>query len=83
MPGLYCLTTTMCTLFHYADQAQCHPGRPWLVADFLRVNTQGCYLPGEDYYVWVFETPRPMLEAIFRAEHFMRGNVCFSRPLLD
>ncbi len=71
------------TLFHYADQVQRHPGRSWLVADFLRVDAQGRYLAGEDYYAWQFETPRAMLHAIFRAEHFIQGNVCFSRALVD
>ena len=71
------------TLYHYADQIQRHPSRPWLVADFLRVDAQGRYLPGEDYYAWQFATPRAMLHAIFRAEHFIQGNVCYSRALFD
>ncbi len=71
------------TLFHYAAQIQRHPGRPWLVADFLRVDAQGRYLPNEDYYAWEFDSPRAMLQAIFRAEHFIQGNVCFSHALLD
>jgi glycosyltransferase involved in cell wall biosynthesis len=71
------------TLYHYAGQVQRHPGRPWLVADFLRVDSEGRYLANEDYYAWHFETPRAMLQAIFRAEHFIQGNVCFSRALCD
>ena len=70
-------------LFHYADQIQRHPGRPWLVADFLRVDQDRRYLPNEDYYAWQFDSPRAMLQAIFRAEHFIQGNVCYSRALFD
>jgi glycosyltransferase involved in cell wall biosynthesis len=71
------------TLFHYGDEIQRHPGRPWLVADFLRVDQERRYLPGEDYYAWKFDSPREMLQAIFRAEHFIQGNVCYSRELFD
>ncbi len=71
------------TLYHYAAQIDAHPGRPWLVADFLRVDEQGRYLPNEDYYAWRFDTPQAMLQAIFRAENFVQGNVCFSRALCD
>jgi glycosyltransferase involved in cell wall biosynthesis len=71
------------SLYHYADAVQRHPGRPWVVADFLRVDHDGCYLPGEDYYAWHFETPRQMLAAIFKAEHFIQGNVCYSKELFD
>ena len=71
------------TLYHYADQVQRHPSRPWFVADFLRVDSEGRYLPNEDYYAWQFDTPRAMLQAIFGAEHFIQGNVCFSRELFD
>ena len=71
------------TLHNYAAQIQAHPGRPWLVADFLRVDETGRYLPNEDYYAWQFESPTAMLQAIFRAEHFIQGNVCYSRAFVD
>ena len=71
------------TLYHYAAQLAAHPGRPWLVADFLRVDEHRAYLPGEDYYAWQFDSPTAMLHAIFRAEHFIQGNVCYSKALLD
>ncbi|MBD2716112.1 glycosyltransferase [Microvirga sp. STR05] len=70
-------------LFHYASLVQGHPGQQWFVADFLRVDEEKRYLPGEDYYAWKFETPADMLRAIFRAEHFIQGNVCYSRQLFD
>jgi glycosyltransferase involved in cell wall biosynthesis len=69
------------TLYNYAAQIEAHPGRPWLVADFLRVDENARYLPGEDYYAWRFNSPTEMLQAIFRAEHFIQGNVCFSHAL--
>ena len=71
------------TLHHYAAQIGAHPGRPWLVADFLRVDQERRYLPREDYYAWPFQTPPEMLQAIFRAEHFIQGNVCYGRALFD
>ncbi|GAB2787530.1 glycosyltransferase involved in cell wall biosynthesis [Hymenobacter luteus] len=71
------------TLLHYAQQIEQHPGRPWLVADFLRVDQDRRYLPGEDYYAWQFDSPTDMLRAIFRAEHFIQGNVCYSRELFE
>lgn len=71
------------TLYHYAIQVQNHPSRPWLVADFLRIDAIGRYLPNEDYYAWQFDTPRAMLHAIFRAQHFIQGNVCFNHALFD
>ncbi|GAB3572602.1 glycosyltransferase family 2 protein [Hymenobacter daeguensis] len=71
------------TLFHYATQINANPGRAWFVADFLRVNEHGRYLPNEDYYAWQFDSPTAMLRAIFRAEHFIQGNVCYSRAFVD
>ncbi|MDO7887907.1 glycosyltransferase family 2 protein [Hymenobacter cheonanensis] len=71
------------TLYHYAAAIAANPGRPWLVADFLRVDEQARYLPNEDYYAWKFDSPTAMLTAIFRAEHFIQGNVCYSKALLD
>ncbi|WP_201980110.1 glycosyltransferase family 2 protein [Hymenobacter rubidus] len=71
------------TLFHYASQIDANPGRPWFVADFLRVDEQGRYLPNEDYYAWVFDSPTAMLQAIFRGEHFIQGNVCYSHAFFD
>ena len=70
-------------LYHYGAAIAAHPGRPWLVADFLRVDEEGRYLPGEDYYAWRFDSPTAMLTAIFRAEHFIQGNVCYTKQLLD
>jgi glycosyltransferase involved in cell wall biosynthesis len=71
------------TLYHYAAEIEAHPGQPWLVADFLRVDEHGRYLPSEDYYAWKFNSPTEMLTAIFRAEHFIQGNVCYTKQLLD
>jgi glycosyltransferase involved in cell wall biosynthesis len=71
------------TLHNYGTQIQAHPGRPWFVADFLRVDEHGRYLPNEDYYAWQFDSPTAMLQAIFRAEHFIQGNVCYSRAFVD
>jgi glycosyltransferase involved in cell wall biosynthesis len=71
------------TLYHYAAQINANPDQPWFVADFLRVDQHGRYLPNEDYYAWQFDTPTDMLRAIFRAEHFIQGNVCYSHAFID
>ena len=71
------------SLYHYGATIEANPDRPWLVADFLRVDEHGRYLPGEDYYAWRFDSPTEMLTAIFRAEHFIQGNVCYTKALLD
>lgn len=68
-------------LFHYGTAAQQHPEARWLVADFLRVDEERRYLFTEDYYAWRFDSAPQMLQAIFRGEHFIQGNVCFQRSL--
>lgn len=68
-------------LFNYGALARRHPEARWFVADFLRVDAERRYLPGQDYYAWQFETPADMLRAIFGAEHFIQGNGCYSRQL--
>lgn len=55
----------------------------WAVSDFLRMDEEGRYLPGEDYYGWRFGSVREMLQAIFSASHFIQGNVCYRRSLFD
>ncbi|UOG72995.1 glycosyltransferase [Hymenobacter tibetensis] len=70
-------------LYHYADLVQRHPDQPWFVADFLRVDEERRYLPSEDYYAWRFDSAADMLKAIFKAEHFIQGNVCYSRSLFE
>ncbi|WP_160328169.1 glycosyltransferase family 2 protein [Solirubrum puertoriconensis] len=69
------------TLYHYGAQIEANAGKQWFVTDFLRVDEERRYLPGEDYYTWRFDTPADMLRAIFKAEHFIQGNVCFSHAL--
>lgn len=68
-------------LFHYGLHIRQHPAARWLVADFLRVDDERRYLPNEDYYAWRFESAPQMLQAIFRGEHFIQGNVCFQKTL--
>ncbi len=68
-------------LFHYGLHAQQHAKARWLVADFLRIDEDRCYLPTEDYYAWRFDSAPQMLQAIFRGEHFIQGNVCYQRTL--
>ncbi|TGE28375.1 glycosyltransferase family 2 protein [Hymenobacter metallicola] len=70
-------------LYHYAALIEKNPAQPWFVADFLRMDQDRRYLPKEDYYAWRFDSPQAMLHAIFKAEHFIQGNVCYSRALFD
>ncbi len=70
-------------LFHYGHQIQQQPEARWLVADFLRIDEDRRYLANEDYYAWRFDSPVAMLQAIFRAEHFIQGNVCYQRALWE
>lgn len=55
----------------------------WAVADFIRIDSEGRYLPGEDYHGWIFPTEKEMLQAIFSGNHYIQGNVCFRRALFQ
>jgi glycosyltransferase involved in cell wall biosynthesis len=70
---------------HHFVHALTGEGSPadWAVSDFLRVDEEGRYLPGEDYYGWRFGSVKEMLQAIFSASHFIQGNVCYHRSLFD
>lgn len=70
---------------HHFVYALTQEGRQydWAVSDFLRVDEEGRYMPGEDYYGWRFRSVREMLQAIFSASHFIQGNVCYRRSLFD
>lgn len=70
-------------LYHYGELIERHPGQTWFVADFLRVDEERRYLPSEDYYAWRFDSATDMLKAIFKAEHFIQGNVCYARSLFE
>ncbi len=72
------------TAYHFAYAlTQDGPPADWAVSDFLRVDETGRYLPGEDYYGWRFGSVKEMLAAIFSANHFIQGNVCYRRSLFD
>ncbi len=68
--------------FVYALTQEAQPYE-WAVSDFLRMDEEGRYLPGEDYYGWRFGSVREMLQAIFSANHFIQGNVCYRRSLFE
>lgn len=70
------------TAFHFTQAVQAHPERRWFVSDFLRVDAELRY-QADDYYAWPFDTPAEMLQAIFRSEHFLQGNVCFQKSLFE
>lgn len=62
-----------------ASQTRC----AWAVSDFLRIDEEGRYLRGQDYYAWSFGSTGEMLRAIFSGNHFLQGNVCFTRDLFE
>ncbi len=70
------------TAYHFA-RALSDEGWEWAVSDFLKIDQDGRYLPGEDYYGWEFESPNEMLRAIFSGRHFIQGNACFTRDLFE
>nr|BAJ94097.1 predicted protein [Hordeum vulgare subsp. vulgare] len=70
-------------LFYYAQLIEQNPDTEWFLNDFVRVDSELRYKAKEDYYHWKFESPKSMLEAIFRGECFAQGNVCFSKKLYD
>ena len=69
--------------YGFAEAIGKHPQTQWFVSGFLRVDEQLRYIPADDYYPWQFDSPKAMLEAIFRSEHFIQGNVCFAKSLFD
>lgn len=68
--------------FHFASALTAETSQ-WAIADFLKIDSEGRYLPGEDYYAWSFPTADDMLTAIFSGQHYIQGNVCFCRQLFD
>lgn len=70
------------TAYHFASALK-SDAAGWAVADFLKIDHEGRYLPGQDYYGWDFGSADEMLQAIFSGRHFIQGNVCFSRELFE
>lgn len=70
-------------LYYYAYNIQQNPDKQWFINDFVRVDSELRYIGGEDYYHWKFDSPKDMLDAIFRGECFAQGNVCFSKKLFS
>ena len=71
------------TLYYFAKATQDHPKSRWFISDFVRVDENLAYQSGEDYYGWQFGSTQEMLQAIFRSEHFVQGNVCFQKSLFN
>lgn len=71
------------TAHHFVHALTSIPEAHWAVADFLKIDSEGRYLPGQDYYAWRFGSADEMLQAIFSGKHFIQGNVCFTRELFD
>lgn len=68
------------TLYYFFNATQENPDKDWFLSDFLHVDQELRYIPG-DYYGWDFAGTQEMLEAIFRGEHFIQGNALFKKSL--
>jgi len=71
------------TAYHFAHALTEGGAAAWAVSDFIKIDSEGRYLPGEDYHGWVFESADDMLRAIFSGQHYIQGNVCFRRDLFE
>ncbi|WP_449432988.1 glycosyltransferase family 2 protein [Pseudomonas putida] len=69
------------TLYHFTRLALQQPQVAWFTADFLRVDEDLRYLPGQDYFGWQFASCTQMLQAIFKGEHFIESNTFFKREI--
>ena len=70
------------TAYHFVHAFQDNTAR-WATSDFIKIDSDGRYLPGEDYHGWVFDSADDMLHAIFSGQHYIQGNVCFRRDLFE
>ncbi len=72
------------TLYHFVHALTSETaGASWVVSDYVKMDQNGRYLIGEDYYGWIFPTEKEMLQAIFSGRHLIQGNVCFRRDLFQ
>ena len=71
------------TIHNFANAILLNPTKKFFTSDFLRADEHLRYMPKEDYYGWVYSSPHEMLQAIFDSDHFIQGNVCFSKKLYD
>lgn len=69
------------TAHHFVSALADRSGASWAVSDFLKIDEEGRYLRGQDYYAWSFSSTNEMLQAIFSGKHFIQGNVCFTGDL--
>jgi len=70
------------TAYHFVNTLQSDDAQ-WAVSDFIKIDSEGRYLPGEDYHGWVFDSADEMLRGIFSGQHYIQGNVCFRRDLFE
>jgi len=69
-------------LCYYADLIEQNPDKEWFINDFVRVDSELRYRGKEDYYHWKFESPKDMLDAIFRGECFAQGMSALARSYM-
>ena len=71
------------TAYHFIHALTEQTKAVWAVSDFIRINSEGRYLPGEDYHGWIFDSADDMLRGIFSGQHYIQGNMCFRRDLFE
>lgn len=71
------------TAYHFLHTLNEETAAQWAVSDFIKIDSEGRYLPGEDYHGWVFDSADDMLRGIFSGQHYIQGNVCFRRSLFE
>lgn len=71
------------TAYHFVQALADNSDVQWATSDYIKIDSEGRYLPGEDYHGWVFDSADDMLRAIFSGNHYIQGNVCFRRTLFE
>lgn len=71
------------TAYHFVQALSDEVDAEWATSDYIKIDSEGRYLPGEDYHGWIFDTADDMLRAIFSGNHYIQGNVCFRRTLFE
>lgn len=69
------------TIFNFYKAIKANPSSKWFIADFVRVDKDLSYMPGEDVYGWDFNSTTEIIKAVLAGEHFNQGNVLFTREL--
>ncbi len=70
-------------LAHHYETVIADPVTEWFVCDFYRMDEDGTYHIGKDYYGWRFTDIDTLLRAIFEGKHYVQHNVFYARALFE